>query len=114
MQKDYKACVFGMVQRNRDVKAFHVANSKYYTLGQLAIDNSATIITDEFKAYTMLKKYFASHKTINHSAGQYVVNNAHTNTIECFCSQLKRGIYGVYHNISKKYLQNYINEFTFR
>ncbi len=40
--------------------------------------------------------------------------NAHTNTIEGFWSALKRGISGVYHAVSVRYLQNYIDEYAFR
>ena len=40
--------------------------------------------------------------------------NIHTNTIEGFWSLLKRGIGGVYHSVSEKYLQSYINEYGFR
>jgi len=42
------------------------------------------------------------------------LGNAHTNTIENFWSLLKRGISGVYHAVSEKYLQSYINEYGFR
>ena len=38
----------------------------------------------------------------------------HTNTIEGFWSQLKRGINGVYHWVSEKHMQQYCNEFSYR
>lgn len=116
-EKDDKAVVFGMLQRGGKVKAFHVDNVKYHTLGKIAIDNidnKATIMTDEFRAYTMLRNYFANHKTINHSEGKYVNGDIYTNGIEGFWATMKRGILGIYHHISKKHLQLYINEFCFR
>ena len=50
----------------------------------------------------------------NHGLEVWVEGDAHTNTIEGFWSLLKRGINGVYHSVSEKYLQNYINEYAFR
>jgi transposase-like protein len=38
----------------------------------------------------------------------------HTNTVENFWAIVKRAIYGIYHKVSIKYLQEYINEFSFR
>ena len=45
---------------------------------------------------------------------EYVRGAIHTNNIEGFWSLLKRGISGVYHPVSEKYLQIYINEYGFR
>ena len=39
---------------------------------------------------------------------------AHTNGIESFWSMLKRAHKGVYHKISPKHLQRYVNEFSGR
>jgi ribosomal protein L37AE/L43A len=78
----------------------------------------AIVNTDEFKAYGILKskenreKYI--HVTVNHKKGQYVKGNTYTNGIENFWSIVKNGIRGVYHHISIKYLQRYVDEFCFR
>jgi hypothetical protein len=34
--------------------------------------------------------------------------------VESFWSLLKRGVYGVFHHVSAKYLQDYLDEFAFR
>ena len=54
------------------------------------------------------------HRRINHSSKVYVMGDVHTNTIEGFWSLVKRGIGGVYHQVSQKYLQSYLNEYSFR
>jgi transposase-like protein len=72
------------------------------------------VMTDEFKGYNILDKktnYF--RLKIDHTKG-YVDGDIHTNSIESFWAILKRGIYGIYHHVSLKYLQNYVNEFCFR
>ena len=49
----------------------------------------ATIYTDEHGAYRGLP---FEHKTVKHSAGEYVNGMAHTNGIESFWALLKRGL----------------------
>ena len=44
----------------------------------------------------------------------YVSGTVHTNTIEGFWSLTKRGIGGVYHAVSAKHLQGYLNEYAWR
>jgi hypothetical protein len=61
----------------------------------------ADMMTDELHAYDGLSMGFKSHKTIKHSAKQYVRGNTHTNTVEGVFSLLKRGITGSFHHISK-------------
>lgn len=56
----------------------------------------------------------AWHETVNHSAGEYVRGEIHTNTVEGFFSLLKRGINGVYHHVSRGHLPRYCDEFAFR
>lgn len=55
-----------------------------------------------------------AHGTVNHSLKIYVAGEAHTNTIENFWSVLKRGLYGIYHQVSEKHLERYLNEFAAR
>lgn len=113
---DNKSIVFGMVERGGQAKAKHVKSSGARVLlpeiGS-AITAKAQIYSDEWGSYKRLKKMGYSHTTVSHSALEYVRENAHTNTIEGFWSQLKRSIGGTHHAVSPKYLQSYVNQFVF-
>lgn len=78
------------------------------------VDPSATVVTDGWPAYKLLYKEFDTHITVDHSAGQYVNGEYHTNGIEGFWAIMKRGIIGIYHSVSTKHLHRYCNEFGFR
>jgi transposase-like protein len=73
----------------------------------------STVFTDEHPSYTGLDKTYTHHR-IQHAAGVYVKGDVHTQTIEGFWSLVQNGIRGVYHSVSKKYLQTYLNEYAFR
>ena len=82
----------------------------------------STVYTDEFIAYEGLEKLQDQnqkpmgyhHRRIAHKSGIYVQGDVHTNTIEGFWSLIKRGIGGVHHAVSQKFLQNYLDEYAFR
>lgn len=75
---------------------------------------ASVVYTDEALVYNKLGAKGYQHRRINHSAKVYVQGTVHTNTIEGFWSLLKNGLRGVYHSVSGKYLQTYVNEYTFR
>ena len=54
------------------------------------------------------------HHSVNHSIGEYVRGDVHTNTIEGYFSIMKRGITGVYHHVSEQHLKRYLAEFDYR
>ena len=74
--------------------------------------NDSTVYTDDANAYHGMTDM--KHEAVKHSVGEYVRDMAHTNGIESFWSMLKRGYHGVYHKMSAKHLQRYVNEFAGR
>jgi transposase len=113
-----KTAVLGMVERKGRVIAKTINDLSADTLcgnvREFVLPDS-TVFTDEFASYNTLRegrRY--KHQRINHASKVYVVGDIHTNTIEGFWSLVKRGIGGVYHQVSQKYLQTYLNEYTFR
>ena len=72
------------------------------------------MLTDDWMAYKPLSREFADHQVINHSAGVYVLGNVHTNTIEGFFGNLKTGMRGAYKQVSRKWLQSYLDEYAWR
>jgi transposase len=72
------------------------------------------IFTDEYYPYVGIERHFQGHKRIRHREGIYVQGDVHTNTIEGFFGLLKNGIRGVYHSVSREYLQSYLDEYAFR
>lgn len=72
------------------------------------------IVTDAYRSYLGLAATY-NHISIKHTDGDYItIGDNHTNTIEGFWSLLKRGIIGIYHQVSPKYLDKYCNEFSYR
>lgn len=113
-----KTPVMALVQRNGKVRARVVPNVTAETLkGAIRehVDKSSRIMTDEWKSYWGIGKEFAGgHHTVYHKHKEYVRGDVYTNTAECFFSMLKRGIYGVFHLVSKKHLHRYVGEFEFK
>src|SRR5579859_5115914 len=72
------------------------------------------IFTDELPTYTVLPIHGYQHHRVHHRAHVYVDGEVHTNTIDGFWSLVKNGIRGVYHSVSDKYLQHYLDEYAFR
>ncbi len=76
-----------------------------------------TVMTDQFSGYNILDKEnecnFIRLK-IDHTVTYSLGDGIHTNGIESFWAILKRGVYGVFHNVSVKYMQKYVTEFCYR
>jgi transposase len=116
-RRDQKQVVFGMVQRGGRVMCMPVASVKRETLLphiEERVLPKSTVYTDESRTYDDLKSRGYRHRRINHAERVYVSGNVHTNTIEGFWSLVKRGIGGVYHAVSAKHLQGYLNEYAWR
>jgi transposase len=112
-----KTAVIGIAQRQGKVTSKVVTDTKRSTVMPLITKNVAKktmIYTDEYPVYNAIDKLGFEHETVNHGDGIYVNGNASTNTIEGYWSLVKRGISGVYHAVSPKYLQSYLNEYQFR
>lgn len=112
-----KAPVVAMLQRDGLIVTVvpPVANGE--TIKPFIYDNvapGATVYTDGFGAYKGLDKTY-THEVVKHDAGEYVrAGGIHTNSIEGFWSQLKRGIIGTFHQVSPKHLHRYCHEFGFK
>jgi transposase-like protein len=110
-----KAMVFGMVERDGKVRAFHVDGRRKKELQEAVRDNieaGSAIFTDELKSYEGLADDY-DHAVVDHAI-EYVNGNVHTNTIENFWSLLKRGLHGTYISLEPFHLFRYIDEQAFR
>ena len=112
-----KSIVVGAIQRQGSVTTAVVPDVKRHTLVPFVVnkvDRNAVLYTDEFPTYDHMARFGFNHFRIQHHDRVYVRGNVHTNNIEGFWSLVKRGIGGVYHNVSPEYLQSYVNEYSFR
>ena len=112
-----KRAIVALVERGGNLRSFHVAHADKVTVSKIVMDNIAKesrLHTDESRLYFGADQHFASHKTVKHSAGEYVRGDIHTNTIEGAFSIFKRGMKGVYQHCKEKHLHRYLAEFDFR
>jgi transposase-like protein len=112
-----KQSVVSLVERGGRVRSFHVpfvTASMLYPLIVKHAHRDSRFMTDESNVYNHIGRAYSSHETVNHSAKEYVRDEAFTNTVEGYFSVLKRGIYGVYQHVSEAHLHRYLSEFDFR
>jgi hypothetical protein len=111
-----KTPVFVAVERGGQIRRRVVADVTMATLGTAIreeVDRQAHLMTDEFTAYTRVGPEYAQHSTVCHSTKEYVRGPVHTNTAESSHALVKRGIVGIYHNISREYLHRYLWQYDF-
>jgi transposase-like protein len=114
-----KTPVMVLVERDGNARSFPLENVTSETLkGEIAVHvaKEAVLMTDDLPAYNDARD---DHRTVTHSKSEYARTDSdgmkvHTNTAESFFALLKRGHYGVFHQLSKKHLPRYCNEFSFR
>lgn len=110
-----KEIVFALVERGGSVRSHHIPDVSAKTLRPILeaqIDAASAVMSDDGGARVAAE--FPGHRSVNHSIGEYVRGEVHTNTIEGYFSILKRGITGTYHHVSQKHLKRYLGEFDFR
>lgn len=112
--KDNKTPVMGLVQRDGKAKLKVIGKDSFKEVIRKHVDNTAVVVTDAHLSYVGLGEEFAGHESVNHSISEYKRDIFYTNTVEGFFSILKRGIYGIYHQVSPKHLHRYCEEFSHR
>jgi transposase-like protein len=113
-----KTTVVGIVEREGPAVVKVQPDNSGATLTTMIQDHvhpkRAIVFTDEFAGYNRLSSLGYAHETVQHRARQYVNGRAHTNNIEGFWGNTKRGIDGVHHVVTPKYLQGYLDSYVFR
>lgn len=110
-----KTPVFGMAERGGNVVTGKIAKEDQATIKPILsqwIEKGSTLVSDGHGAYKGVKGLH--HEAVSHEKGIYAREHWHTAHIDGFWSQFKRGIVGIYHQISPKHTNAYAQEFALR
>lgn len=111
-----KMSVIALVSEGKS-RTFHVDRADTATIRDILFRNvqkETELHTDESNLYPRIGAEYAGHKTIKHSAGEYVRDGVHINGCENYFSVFKRGMKGVYQHCNERHLQRYLAEFDHR
>ena len=112
-----KTPVLGMRERGGRMKAMTLTDVSAEGIQALIYGNvefNSHLHTDEAAVYADMDGIFYRHDSINHGDDQYRSRDVTTNSVESAFAVLKRGIIGVYHHITPKHTDRYVDEFSFR
>ena len=115
-----KGAVVGVIKRDGELRAAHIPSANKEDVQGFVRDNVSTdarFITDGSPLYKSLgpQSGYGNHHVVRHNHGEYVVDgDVHTNSIESVWVLFKRQVLGTHHWVSKKHLQSYVNEMTWR
>lgn len=125
--RDKKIPVVALVKRGGGVRSRVVDRVDASNVTKILRENvshNAKLMTDDSKVYDVVGTRFTTHEVVNHKRGEYSRpseaknkprgGKVHTNTVEGFFGNLKRGLHGIYHHVDRKYLPLYLAEFDFR
>ena len=107
--------VVGLRERGGQVKAKAFSGITLSNMQELINQNTergSVLCTDEARFHRPVTGY--QKLVVNHSMSEFVNGMASTNGIESVWAVLKRGYHGTFHHFSKKHVDRYVNEFTFR
>lgn len=110
-----KTPVFGIIERGGNLVVGKIKAEDQETIRPIIrnwVEVESTLISDGHDAYTGIKGI--KHESVSHSQGEYVRGFVYTANIDGFWSQFKRGIVGIYHQISPKHTNAYAQEFALR
>lgn len=112
-----KTPVFCAVERGGQLRRRVVADVTAATLQSAIreeVDSRARLMTDEFSAYRGLKKSWeGALEMVCHGTKEYARGDVHVNTAESSHALIRRGLIGIYHNVSREYLHRYLWQFDF-
>ena len=74
-----------------------------------SIDSKSVLFTDKNAAYANLEKMVEQHIKVKSTPES---TNGALNRVHMAISNLKKNLPGIYHMVSEKHLQNYLNEFA--
>ena len=112
-----KAMVLGAIERGGGIRLTVEKRRDRKTLHEFIethAPDAEKVYTDDFIAYKGIEDEDTAHESVNHSVGEYVRGDVHTNSVEGVFSLFKRSIVGAYHQVSVKHLPAYLDEFEFR
>jgi transposase len=111
-----KTVVLGMKQRGGRIVTEVIENNRRASVKPIileTIEEGATVSTDQLRSYLLLENYGYDHGRVNHEK-EWVNGIHHTNNLESFWNLFKNSVRGTHIYISKKHMQRYLNEFSFR
>ena len=114
LEQDNKVAVMGLLERDGKARLTVIGGRTFKDVVRENVKPDALLITDTHLSYQGLAYEYAGHATVNHSQMQFRDGLAYTNSVEGFFASLKRSIFGIYHSVSPKHLQQYCSETSYR
>jgi hypothetical protein len=111
-----KEPVLGIVERGGRVRTVSMGKLTRKSVQEkivATVDTERTaLMSDEHMYYYGINRTLP-HGVIRHKS-EYVRGPIHTQNIESYWANLKRGLFGIYHHVDAGYLGCYLSEFDFR
>ena len=112
-----KVPVIGLLEKGGEVRCLVIDDTSVESIRPVLeqhVLKKSTLVTDEWKGYEGLKRKY-DHQVVKHNRLQFLSEKGlSTNPVEGFWTHLKKSLTGIYHRVSKKHLQKYLDEMCFR